>query len=75
MPTSKEGIMTYRWIDDQGLLKKLLGERRIDPWTARIVDDALRGGESAQAARSMAWRRVNMDVALRVLAMPGKRRT
>lgn len=34
--------MTYRWIDDQGLLKKMLGERRIDRWTADNVQDALR---------------------------------
>ena len=34
--------MTYRWIDDQGLLKKMLGERRIDRWTAENVQDALR---------------------------------
>jgi hypothetical protein len=30
--------MTYRWIDDQGLLRKVLGERRVDPWTAAIVN-------------------------------------
>jgi hypothetical protein len=33
--------MTYRWIDDKGLLKKMLGERRTDRWTADNVQDAL----------------------------------
>jgi hypothetical protein len=66
--------MTYRWIDDQGLLKKVLGERRIDPWTAAIIDEALRDANAANAARTMAWRRVNFDVALRVLSKPAKRR-
>ena len=44
--------MTYRWIDDNGLLKKMLGERRIDRWTVDNVQDALRarGGQAAASA-------------------------
>jgi len=67
--------MTYRWIDDQGLLKKVLGERRIDPWTAAVVADALRDHSGADAAKLMAYRRVNIDVALRVVAAPARRRS
>ena len=67
--------MTYRWIDDQGLLKKVLGERRIDPWTAAVVDEALRAPSGPEAAKLMAYRRVNIDVALRVVAKPDRRRS
>jgi hypothetical protein len=66
--------MTYRWIDDQGMLRKLLGERRKDPWTAAIIEHALRTGSAAAAARVMACRRVEFDVALRVLSTPARRR-
>jgi len=66
--------MTYRWIDDQGLLRKVLGERRTDPWTAAIVEDALRARSVAVAANRMAYRRVDIEVALRVLSSPEKRR-
>jgi hypothetical protein len=66
--------MTYRWIDDQGLLRKVLGERRIDPWTAAIVNDALRARSTAAAANRLAYRRVDIDIALRVLSKPDKRR-
>jgi len=66
--------MTYRWIDDQGLLRKVLGERRNDPWTAAIIEDALRASSVAASARKMAYRRVDIDVALRVLSAPDKRR-
>ena len=68
--------MTYRWIDDQGLLRKVLGERRNDPLTAAIIEEALRAaaGNVATAARRMAYRRIDLDVALRVLSDPAKRR-
>ena len=66
--------MTYRWIDDQGLLKKMLGERRIDRWTADNIQDALRAQGVHAAARAMGYRRVRLETALRVLAMPGRRR-
>ena len=66
--------MTYRWIDDQGLLKKMLGERRIDRWTADNIQDALRADSVHAAARAMEYRRVGLETALRVLAMPGRRR-
>lgn len=66
--------MTYRWIDDQGLLKKMLGERRIDRWTADNIQDALRADGVHAAARAMEYRRVGLETALRVLAMPGRRR-
>jgi hypothetical protein len=66
--------MTYRWIDDQGLLKKMLGERRIDRWTADNIQDALRADGVHAAARAMEYRRVHLETALRVLAMPGRRR-
>jgi hypothetical protein len=70
----EENGMTYRWIDDQGLLKKILGERRIDRWTADNVQDALRARGTHAAARAMEYRRVRLDTALRVLAVPEKRR-
>jgi hypothetical protein len=70
----KEDVMTYRWIDDQGLLKKMLGERRIDRWTADNIQDALRADGVHAAARAMEYRRVRLETALRVLAMPGRRR-
>jgi hypothetical protein len=66
--------MTYRWIDDQGLLKKMLGERRSDRWTAENVRDALRARGVHAAARAMEYRRVRLERALRVLAIPAKRR-
>jgi hypothetical protein len=66
--------MTYRWIDDQGLLKKMLGERRIDRWTAENVQDALRARGVHAAARAMEYRRVRLETALRELAMQGRRR-
>jgi hypothetical protein len=66
--------MTYRWIDDQNTLRKLLGERRKDPWTASLIEEALRTGSSSSAARLMAYRRVDFEIALRVLSTPGKRR-
>jgi hypothetical protein len=66
--------MTYRWIDDQGLLKKMLGERRSDRWTAENVQDALRARGVHAAARAMEYRRVGLETALRVLAVQGKRR-
>lgn len=66
--------MTYRWIDDQGTLRKLLGERRKDPWTAALIEGALRSGTPACAARAMAYRRVDIAIALRVLTSPTKRR-
>lgn len=67
--------MTYRWIDDQGLLKKMLGERRSDGWTADNVQDALRARGVHAAARAMEYRRVQIDTALRVLATQGPRRS
>jgi hypothetical protein len=70
----EENGMTYRWIDDQGLLKKMLGERRIDRWTADNVQDALRARGVHAAARAMEYRRVRMETALRVLAVAGQRR-
>jgi hypothetical protein len=70
----EENGMTYRWIDDQGLLKKMLGERRIDRWTADNVQDALRARGVHAAARAMEYRRVRLETALRVLAVPEKRR-
>jgi hypothetical protein len=70
----EEDVMTYRWIDDQGLLKKMLGERRIDRWTADNVQDALRARGVHAAARAMEYRRVRMETALRVLAVPEQRR-
>ena len=66
--------MTYRWIDDKGLLKKMLGERRTDRWTADNVQDALRARGVHAAARAMEYRRVRLDTALRILAVPGRRR-
>jgi len=66
--------MTYRWIDDQGLLKKMLGERRIDRWTADNIQDALRAQGVHAAGRALEYRRVRLETALRVLAMPGRRR-
>jgi hypothetical protein len=66
--------MTYRWIDDKGLLKKMLGERRTDRWTADNVQDALRARGVHAAARAMEYRRVQLDTALRILAVPGTRR-
>jgi hypothetical protein len=66
--------MTYRWIDDQGLLKKMLGERRSDSWTAENVQDALRARGVHAAARAMEYRRVQLETALRVLAVQGARR-
>jgi len=66
--------MTYRWIDDQGLLKKMLGERRSDRWTEDNVQDALRARGVHAAARAMEYRRVRMETALRVLAVAGQRR-
>jgi hypothetical protein len=66
--------MTYRWIDDQGLLKKMLGERRSDRWTADNVQDALRARGVHAAARAMEYGRVRLETALRVLAVAGKRR-
>lgn len=66
--------MTYRWIDDQGLLKRLLGERRTDRWTAANIQDALRARGVHAAARAMEYRRVRIETALRVLAGPGRRR-
>jgi hypothetical protein len=70
----KEDVMTYRWIDDQGLLKKMLGERRTDRWTAENVQDALRARGVHAAARAMEYRRVRLETALRVLAVAGRRR-
>jgi hypothetical protein len=70
----EENGMTYRWIDDQGLLKKMLGERRIDRRTADNVQDALRARGIHAAARAMEYRRVRIETALRVLAAPEKRR-
>jgi len=69
-----EDVMTYRWIDDQGLLKKMLGERRSDHWTADNVQDALRARGVHAAARAMEYRRVRLETALRVLAVASKRR-
>jgi hypothetical protein len=66
--------MTYRWIDDKGLLKTMLGERRTDGWTADNVQDALRARGVHAAARAMEYRRVRLDTALRILAVPGRRR-
>jgi hypothetical protein len=66
--------MSYRWIAEQGLLKKMLGERRTDRWTADNVQDALRARGVHAAARAMEYRRVRMETALRVLAVPEKRR-
>ena len=66
--------MTYRWIDDKGLLKKMLGERRTDRWTAENVQDALRARGVHAAARAMEYRRVQLDTALRILVVPGRRR-
>lgn len=71
----EENGMTYRWIDDHGLLKKMLGERRIDRWTADNVQDALRARGVHAAARAMEYRRVRLETALRVLALPVNRRS
>jgi hypothetical protein len=57
-----------------GLAEKMLGERRTDRWTADNVQDALRARGVHAAARAMEYRRVRMETALRVLAVPEKRR-
>jgi hypothetical protein len=66
--------MTYLHMHDQGLPKHALGERRNDQLTAEKVRDALRAHGLPAAAQAMACQQVRMDVALRVLATPGRRR-
>jgi hypothetical protein len=56
------------------LLKKMLGERRSDRWTAENVQDALRARGVHAAARAMEYRRVPIDTALRVLSAPMRKR-
>ena len=66
--------MTYLHIHDQGLPKYALGERRTDDVTAENVYDALRAHGLPAAAQAMEYQQVDMDVALRVLVKPGRRR-
>jgi hypothetical protein len=66
--------MTYLHIHDQGLPKHALGERRTDHVTAENVHDALRAHGLPAAAQAMEYQQVDMDVALRVLVEPGRRR-
>ena len=66
--------MTYLHIHDQGLPKHALGERRIDHVTAENVHDALRAHGLPAAAQALEYQQVDMDVALRVLVEPGRRR-
>lgn len=66
--------MTYLHIHDQGLPKHALGERRIDRVTAENVHDALRAHGLPAAAQAMEYQQVDMDVALRVLVEPDRRR-
>src|SRR5438094_8539499 len=71
--------MTFLWIDNQGLPTRHYGgprfERRIDERTASDIADALRARGIQAAALAMDHLRVDMDLALRVLAGPRKRRT
>lgn len=66
--------MTYLHIHDQGLPKYALGERRTDHVTAENVHDALRARGLPAAAQALEYQQVDMDVALRVLVEPGRRR-
>lgn len=66
--------MTYLHIHDQGLPKHALGERRTDHVTAENVHDALRAHGLPATAQALEYQQVDMNVALRVLVEPGRRR-
>jgi hypothetical protein len=71
--------MTFLWIDNQGLPPRHYGgarfERRIDELTASNIADALRARGIQPAALAMEYLRVDMDLAVRVLAGARKRRS
>jgi hypothetical protein len=64
--------MTFMWIENQGLPRRPYRqqrfERRIDDRTADDIADALRARGIQPAALAMQYLKVDMDVALRVLA-------
>jgi hypothetical protein len=70
--------MTFKWLDNQGLPRRpprrLRFERRIDARTASDIADALRAQGIQPAALAMQYLKVDMDVALRVLAGVSTRR-
>jgi hypothetical protein len=69
--------MTFLHIHDQGLRKtpeRTLGERRNDQATADKIRDALRASGVQAAAQALAFQHVRLDIALRVLAGPSRRR-
>lgn len=70
--------MTFLWLDNDGLPRRPLRqrrfERRIDEHTAGDIADALRARGIQPAALAMQYLRVDMDVALRVLAGASTRR-
>jgi hypothetical protein len=69
--------MTFLHIRDQGLRKHpehTLGERRSDHATADKIRDALRARGVQAAAQALAHQHVALDIALRVLAGPARRR-
>jgi hypothetical protein len=66
--------MTYLHIQDQGLPKRAVGERRSDCATADNIDDALRAHGLRTAAQAMEYQHVDLAVALRVLSHPARRR-
>jgi hypothetical protein len=69
--------MTFLHIHDQGLRKNpehALGERRSDHATADKIHDALRACGVQAAAQALAFQHVDLDIALRVLAGPARRR-
>lgn len=70
--------MTFLWLDNQGLPRRQYGrqrfERRIDDRTAGDIADALRAQGIQPAALAMRYLKVDMDVALRVLAGVSARR-
>jgi hypothetical protein len=73
-----EAEMTFVWLDNQGLprrsYKSQRFERRIDERTAGDIADALRARGIGAAALAMEHLKVDMDVALQVLAGVSQRR-
>lgn len=66
--------MTFLHIPDHGRAPHTLGERRRDHATAATIRAALNAPGRQAAARTLARERIDLAIALRILAAPQRRR-
>jgi hypothetical protein len=69
-----EESMTFLYIPDHGVPRRILGERRVDQDTAATIDALLRTPSPRDAAHALARCNIDMLTAVRVVASTQRRR-